>query len=242
MGDPKKQGKKYETPKKMWDKAKVEERRKLTENYGLKNKKELWKAETILRKKRQNARKLLALPIEKRKKREKELLDSLVSLGVLKKNASLDDVLSLKIESLLERRLQSIVWRQGLSGTISQARQLITHGHIGVNGKKVTAPGYLVKKSEEQKIGFLDKAMELKIKQSLQKKKAPREKRRERQHALGALKEMPPEKKIEEPGKEEEKPRETKEKKKKTEEKSKASTESEEKEKKETENAEGEKK
>ncbi|MCX6801758.1 MAG: 30S ribosomal protein S4, partial [Candidatus Diapherotrites archaeon] len=67
MGDPKRQKKHYERPKKLWDKAKVEERRRIVEAYGLKNKKEIWKSETFLRRKRENARKLLAQPFEARK-------------------------------------------------------------------------------------------------------------------------------------------------------------------------------
>ncbi len=179
MGDPKRKRKKYNRPKKMWDKKDVEERRETAELYGLKNKKEIWKTETFLRKKRQNARKLLALPIEKRTMREKELLNSLVELGALGKTASLDNVLSLKTEALLERRFSSIVWRKGLTQTPKQARQLITHGHIGVKGKKVTVPGYLIKKNEETSVGFLDKALERKLRETREKKaedkKAPQE-------------------------------------------------------------------
>jgi len=170
MGDPKKRRKKFDTPKKMWDKSNVDKRRALTELYGLKNKKEIWKAETALRKKRQTARELLALPAEARKKREKELLDSLVNVGALKKNSSLDDVLSLKTEALLDRRLQSIAWRQGLTATPKQARQLITHGHISIKGKKAGTPGYLVKKGEEASIGFVDPGMGIKVKKMFQPK------------------------------------------------------------------------
>jgi len=171
MGDPKKPKKKYESPKKMWDKAQVEERRRLTELYGLKNKKEIWKAETILRNKRGTARKLLALEAENRKKREKELLDSLENMGIVKKNSLLDDVLSLTVESILDRRLQSIVYKNGQSATMTQSRQLITHGHITVNEQKVTAPGYIVKKDEETHIGFYDPVLAVKIKQAMHKKK-----------------------------------------------------------------------
>lgn len=46
---------------------------------------------------------------------------------------------------LLETRLLSVVFRGGLGKTIYQARQIINHGHILVNNKKVTVPGYTVK-------------------------------------------------------------------------------------------------
>ena len=95
MGDPKKTKKKFIRPRKPWDRIRLDEERTLKETYGLKNKKELWMAEKMLKNKRQNARKLLALELEKRIKREKELLDSLKTTGILKGNAILDDVLNM---------------------------------------------------------------------------------------------------------------------------------------------------
>lgn len=166
MGDPKKRRKIYESPRKPWDKARIEEENKLKEFYGLKNKREIWRSKTILRGKRQNARKLLAKPLEERLKREKELLNSLMRLGVLREKAVLDDVLTLSVNDLLERRLQTIVWRKGLSNTTKQARQFIVHGHIAVNGRKVDRPSYLVPKEEEEKIKFYGKPIELLIKKS----------------------------------------------------------------------------
>jgi len=157
MGDPKKTKKQYTPPRKPWDKTRLEEERALSETYGLKNKRELWRMETTLRNKRQNARKLLALPLEERLKREKELLDSLNRIGLLGENATLDDVLSLTLDALCERRLQTLVWRKGLANTVNQARQFITHGHISVNGKKVNVPGYIVPRELENKIAYYGK-------------------------------------------------------------------------------------
>ncbi|MEM4848851.1 MAG: 30S ribosomal protein S4, partial [Ignisphaera sp.] len=65
-----------------------------------------------------------------------------------------NEILSLTVEAILERRLQTIVWKKGLAKTVYHARQLITHGHIAINGKKVTSPGYLVSRSEEQYIDY----------------------------------------------------------------------------------------
>ncbi len=154
MGDPKKTHKHYDTPAKPWNKTRLDEERIIKERYSLKNKRELWKAETTLRRKRKNARNLLALPLEERLKREKELLGSLHTLGLLSREATLDDVLSLTSDSLLERRLQTIVWRKGLAATPKQARQFIVHGHISVNGKKLDRPSYLVKKDEDGTIAY----------------------------------------------------------------------------------------
>jgi small subunit ribosomal protein S4 len=46
--------------------------------------------------------------------------------------------------ALLERRLDNVVFRLGLAPTIPAARQLVSHGHIMVNGRRVTAPGFEV--------------------------------------------------------------------------------------------------
>ena len=176
MGDPKKTHKHYDTPAKPWDKSRLDEERVIKEQYALKNKRELWMAETTLRQKRKNARKLLALPLEERLKREKELLGSLHNLGLLSKGAILDDVLSLTSDSLLERRLQTIVWRKGLASTPKQARQFIVHGHISVKGRKLDRPSYLVKKDEEGTIAYHKKELffdeKKKVKTKEEKKEA----------------------------------------------------------------------
>jgi small subunit ribosomal protein S4 len=154
MGDPRKTRKHFKRPLKIWDRENIEREKALKQTYGLKNKREIWRAETILRKKRNSARSLLALALEERLKREKELLQSLARLGILNEKAGLDDVLTLTVESFLERRLQTLVWRKGLANTTRQARQFITHGHIAIAGKKVGAPSYLVTAEEENKIGY----------------------------------------------------------------------------------------
>jgi small subunit ribosomal protein S4 len=46
--------------------------------------------------------------------------------------------------SLLERRLDALVWRSGMARTIYQARQWVSHGHIRVDGSKVDRPSFLV--------------------------------------------------------------------------------------------------
>ncbi len=159
MGDPSKTKKKYSRPRKPWDKTRLEKERELKKTYGLKNKRELWRVESLVRKKRQSARKLLALPLEKRSKAEQELLASLFRIGVLGKDASLDEVLGLELRSLLERRLQTLVVRKGLASTMNQARQFIVHGHISVNGKKVSSPSYIV--TREDQIAYYGKPVML---------------------------------------------------------------------------------
>lgn len=53
-----------------------------------------------------------------------------------------------RLLQLLESRLDNAVFRCGITATIPAARQLITHGHVRVNGKKVDKPGYLVRAGE----------------------------------------------------------------------------------------------
>ncbi len=172
MGDPKKTKKQYQTPRKPHDKERLGTEKVIVKKYGLKNKRELWKFETILRKKRENARKLLALPLEERLRREQELVGSLARLGLLTGNATLDDVLTLTTESILERRLQTIVLRKGLANTATQARQFVVHGHIAVEGKRVTAPSFLVLADQENKIKYYGKPMEVQAKMVKETKKA----------------------------------------------------------------------
>ncbi|MDO8627379.1 MAG: 30S ribosomal protein S4 [Candidatus Diapherotrites archaeon] len=166
MGGIKKAGKKYQRPQKPWDKTRIEEERVVTDEYGLKNKKEIWRAQTFIRNKRQIARKLLASKLEIREKREKELLGKLIKLGILRENAILEDVFTLTGKDLLERRLQTLVWRQGLANTIKQARQFIVHGKISVSGRKMTIPGTIVEKSQDSMLGYYGEPPQLEIKET----------------------------------------------------------------------------
>jgi len=157
MGDPKFARKKYETPSHPWDKDRIEAENALIKKYGLKNKREIWRAQTMLRKFRAQARSLLGkvTSSDPQVKRETEqLLSRLHRLGILPENATLDDVLALDVESILKRRLQTIVYLKGLASTPFQARQFIVHGHICIDNKRVTAPGYMVLKKEENMIEY----------------------------------------------------------------------------------------
>lgn len=154
MGDPKFSKKQYGTPKKPWDKKLLDSEREVREMYGLRNKRELRRIDALVRMKRGNAKRILALPIETRVEKEKELLDSLVNAGIMRGKPTLNEVLSLSTEAFLERRLQTIVWRKHLANTVKQARQFITHGHIAIKGKKVTVPSYMVMKDEEATIAY----------------------------------------------------------------------------------------
>ncbi|MGA2766833.1 MAG: 30S ribosomal protein S4 [Candidatus Bathyarchaeia archaeon] len=158
MGDPKKQRKKYDTPRFPWRTDIMQGELKLIGEYGLRNKHELWRQETMLSKFRGIARSLIGQTLGERKKMEDELLARLKKLDVLDETAVLDDVLDLTIEDILERRFQTIVFRKGLAKTMQQARQLIGHGHMTIGNRRVTTPGYIVPKPEEDQITYTPKS------------------------------------------------------------------------------------
>jgi small subunit ribosomal protein S4 len=154
MGDPKRQRRKFETPRFPWRKDVLQEELKLLGTFGLRNKHELWRHETMLSKFRGIARSLIGRTPDERMKMENELLTRLKKLGILQETAVLDDVLDLSIEDILERRLQTIVFRKSLTKTVHQSRQLITHGHITIDNRRVTVPGYIVSREEEPLINY----------------------------------------------------------------------------------------
>ncbi|HKX20325.1 MAG TPA: 30S ribosomal protein S4 [Nitrososphaeraceae archaeon] len=151
MGDPKKLRKSYRRPRRIWNSDQLNSELFIIGSYGLRNKRELWKAQTKVANFRNQARKLLALTLEERQEKESLLLSFLNRLG-LANTSSLDDILNLKIEDILERRLQTIVMRKMSIKSPFQARQVVVHGHVSVGNQKVNLPGYLVKKQDESKI------------------------------------------------------------------------------------------
>lgn len=118
----------------------------------MRNKRELWKAESEIARIRNQARALLAVPIELRREKEIKLLNFLNRIGLVKESATLDDVLNLKIEDILERRLQTIVMRKLGSKSPIQARQVVSHCHVTIGGRTVNLPGYIVRTDEESNI------------------------------------------------------------------------------------------
>ena len=154
MGDPKRARRKYTTPRYPWSKAQLDTELKLLGEFGLRNKRELRRHQMTLSGYWTRARELLALPEEERQKPQHELVSKLESYGLVPEGANLDNVLDLKIENILGRRLQTYVFRMNLSKTPQQARQLISHGHISVRGRAVTSPSYLVRHDEDQSVSY----------------------------------------------------------------------------------------
>ena len=132
--------------------------RVLLQKYGLKNKRELWKAQAILRGFRRQARDLQARLRAGEAQAQIEtdgLIGRLTRLGLLPAgSATLDDVLALGIEDVLGRRFEWIVVRRGLAGTPNGARQLVVHGHLAIGERRMTRPGYFVPAADEARIHF----------------------------------------------------------------------------------------
>lgn len=155
MGDPKKIKSKFKGPSHPWQRLRIETEKALQKTYGLKSKTEIWKASSEVRRLTSQAKKLIRDRNSRQSKLEqKQLIESLFSQGLLHKDAVLEDVLALTTANLLDRRLQALVFKKGFSLTIGQARQFIIHGHIYINGKKVTVPSYHVLPKEENSIEF----------------------------------------------------------------------------------------
>ncbi len=149
----------YETPNHPYQGERIADEAGLVDQYGLKNKEELWRAQSELRGFRREARKLLGRAggdADAADREGAEFVARLQRIGVLDEEDSLDAVLSLSVTDVLKRRLQTVVYRQGLANTVGQARQFIGHGHVLVGDNRVTRPSYTVEVAEEDHIGFDD--------------------------------------------------------------------------------------
>lgn len=158
MGDPKFSRRKYEKPSHPWEGERIKAENELLMKYGLKNKRELWRAQSFIRTLRAQSRDLQARVRTGDKQAEvetKELLQRCARLALLPPDgATLNDVLALNTEAVLQRRFQTVIYRKGLAFTPKQARQFIVHGHASISGRKVTIPGYMVKRGEEEQINY----------------------------------------------------------------------------------------
>jgi small subunit ribosomal protein S4 len=158
MGDPKFPRRSFDSPSHPWRGERIKAETEICKAFGLKNKRELWKAQAVLRNLRNQSKLLQArvrLNDEQARLEASLLLKKCARIGLLPMEGStLDDVLGLTQEAILNRRLETLVQRKGLAATCKQARQFIVHGHVSIDGRKVTIPGYVVKRSEEDKITY----------------------------------------------------------------------------------------
>src|SRR6056297_692061 len=148
--------KQYETPNHPYQGERIANEHSLLDRYGLSNKEELWRAQSELRSYRREARDLLgqAQGDETVQRRSQEFLGRLKRVGILDEAEGLGDVLGLEIEDVLERRLQTVVYRKGLANTPQQARQFIIHGHVTIGDRRTRVPSYVVDVDEESDVAF----------------------------------------------------------------------------------------
>jgi small subunit ribosomal protein S4 len=146
MGDIKKKRQAYSRPRQLFDRARIDQENILIKKYGLKNKKEIWKAKSLVSKFRRRAKDLISKDIEQ----QQQFFNKLNKLGLNITNIS--DVLALTENHLLDRRLQTFVNKKDLSNTSKQARQLITHKHVLVDGNIVNVPSFWITSDLEKKI------------------------------------------------------------------------------------------
>ena len=154
MGDPKKLKKKYNTPIHPWNKNAIEQERILTKEYGLTNKKEIYIATSFLKKYKEIAKKLIATKTAQAEKEKKQVVEKLQKYGFLQVGSSLDQILGLETKDVMERRLQSLLFRKGFARSMKQARQFVTHRHVIIGKKQITSPSYMLTLEEESSLTF----------------------------------------------------------------------------------------
>lgn len=142
----KRKHKSYSRPRRPFNKERIVEENEIKTEFGLKNKKELWKSEARVKSIKERAKKLISAD----DKSQKALFDKLKKIGI--NVNSIADVLSLDRRDYLKRRLQSILVNKKKSSTVKGARQLITHKKVLVNGSVVNSPSYIVPVELEDKI------------------------------------------------------------------------------------------
>ena len=169
MGDPKYPRRVWRKPKRPLNYELKMEELKTLGTFGLRTKRELWKAHTELSRVRHQARSLLALRQEVREEKEPILMKSLARIGLVSSDATLDDVLNLNADDLLSRRFQTIVTKKFDFKSPYQARQAIIHGHVMIGDRKIDIPSYIVTVEEEGGVHFTP---ESKIPEMLEKSKS----------------------------------------------------------------------
>ena len=142
----KRKHKTYSKPKRPFDKVRIDEEAVIKKEFGLKNKKEIWKADAQVKKMREKAKKLIG----KDEQEQKALFERLNKIGM--DVHSISDILALEKQDYLKRRLQTVVFKKELAFSVKEARQMITHRKVLVDGKAVNKPSYVVPVALEGKI------------------------------------------------------------------------------------------
>ena len=157
MGDIKRKRKMFSRPKKLFDRVRMDEENVLVKKYGLKNKREIWKAKTAVSGMRRRAKALIGKSDEE----QRAFFDKLTKSGI--KVMDVSDVLALTEENIFARRLQTFVVRKKLATTMKGARQLIVHKNVLVDGKVVNAPSFVVTLDLEDKISLKERKVKAKV-------------------------------------------------------------------------------
>jgi len=158
MGDPRKLKKRYATPSHPWHKAVIEAESALVKEFGLAKKREIYSANAFIKKYRALAKNLIVNKDQQTIKEKAQIIGKLQKLGLISANAEVSDILSLETKDILERRLQTRVYKLGLARSMKQARQFITHRHIFVGNKEITSPSYLTSVEDDSMIAFKEKS------------------------------------------------------------------------------------
>ena len=154
MGDIKRFKKKYSTPMHPWNATRIKLEKEIRSKYGTGSKKEIWKMESVLKDFKGQAKNLLVRTDTQANKEREQMHARMVRLGLIKRTSGVDDILGLQLRDVMNRRLQTIVYRRKMARTIRHARSMIVHEHVLVGGKKITSPSYLVLADEESTISF----------------------------------------------------------------------------------------
>jgi len=139
----------FSRPKKHWQQSRMDAENILVKEYGLKTKTEIWRAGEILKKWRELAKKITGMSGEKKEQEANILLTKLKKYGILGAEADIDDVLALQLRDVLEKRLQTVVYKKNMALTAKQARQFIVHNKVTVNKEKISSPSYMVKAADD---------------------------------------------------------------------------------------------
>lgn len=154
MGDIKRLRKKYTTPSHPWNATRIKLEKDIRRKYGVANKKEIWKMESVLKSFKDQVKSLLTRTDDQANKERQQMHDKLVRLGLIKQSEGVDDILGLQLRDIMNRRLQTLVVQRRLARSVKHARQMIVHEHVVVGGRKITSPSYLVLAEEEPSISI----------------------------------------------------------------------------------------
>lgn len=156
MGDIRRKHKLFSRPRKLFDRTRMDEENVLVKRYGLKNKREIWKAKSAVSKLRQQAKSLIGKSDEEQRK----FFEKLSGMGI--SVVDISDVLGLTEEIIFSRRLQTFVFKKKLANTVKEARQLIVHKNVLVDGAVVNIPSFWIGRDMEDKITLKERPVKVK--------------------------------------------------------------------------------